>query len=167
MFTRVSNPLDPTDTHSVWFGSTNDDAGHLYENWKARFHHERGKKASAGMLARVKDGWFPGLAPLGYLNDDTHFHPGIILDPVRAPLVKEAFERIAQGEVRIFVLKDITRKGLLAKNGKPLTYSSFDLVLHNPFYYGMMRFQGQLYPGKHEPLISEDLFQKVQQRLAR
>ena len=163
MITQATNPLDPTDTKNVWMKVTSNDAA--YENWKARFYEERGTKSSEGMLTRVKEGWFAGPAPLGYLNDDTYKRAGIILDPVKAPLVQEAFELIAAGQPRNIVLKDVTAKGLLAKNGKPLTWTSFELLLHNPFYYGMLRYHGGLYPGKHKPLISKTVFDKVQARL--
>jgi len=36
-------------------------------------------------------------------------------------------------------------------------------VLRNPFYYGMMRIKNELYPHKYEPLISKELFDRVQQ----
>jgi len=163
MIMQTANPLDPTDTQTVWMKVISDDAG--YEKWKARLYEERGMKSREGMLARVKEGWFAGPAPLGYLNDDTHQRAGIILDPVKAPLVREAFELIAAGQRRSVVLKDVTAKGLLTKSNKPLPWTSFELLLHNPFYYGMIRYHGELYPGKHEAIVSAEVFDKVQRSL--
>ncbi|MGH9690794.1 MAG: recombinase zinc beta ribbon domain-containing protein, partial [Candidatus Acidiferrales bacterium] len=37
-----------------------------------------------------------------------------------------------------------------------------DKLLKNPFYHGMFYWQGKLYPGTHTPLISRDLFERVQ-----
>jgi len=35
--------------------------------------------------------------------------------------------------------------------------------LSNPFYYGIFRYGGELYPGKHKPIISKKLFDKCQE----
>lgn len=138
-----------------------------YEKWKTRFYLERGAKASAGMLGRVKEGWYPGPAPIGYLNDDTHLRAGIVLDPVKAPLVRRVFELIASGKPPFEVRKEITSAGLLAKNGKPLTPASFTFMIGNPFYYGLIRHKENTYPGKHEPIISQELFEAVAMKATR
>ena len=40
-------------------------------------------------------------------------------------------------------------------------------ILSNPFYMGKMVWKGRLYDGKHKPLISAALFDRVQQRMRR
>lgn len=50
--------------------------------------------------------------------------------------------------------------------GKPITTSMIYEILKNPFYYGMMKIKGQLYPHRYEPLISKELFDKVQDVMA-
>ncbi|KKR98201.1 MAG: hypothetical protein UU49_C0019G0001, partial [Candidatus Magasanikbacteria bacterium GW2011_GWC2_41_17] len=56
-----------------------------------------------------------------------------------------------------------TAMGLRSKAGIPLPKSGIENILRNPFYYGMMKIKGHIYPHKHQPLISKDLFDKVQQ----
>jgi hypothetical protein len=49
---------------------------------------------------------------------------------------------------------------------KKLTIGVVLKILNNPFYYGLMKMGGETYQGKHEPLISKGLFDKVQEILA-
>jgi site-specific DNA recombinase len=53
-------------------------------------------------------------------------------------------------------------QGWTNNNGKAITTSQLDRFLDNPFYYGMMRVKGKLYPHKYPPLISESLFNQCQ-----
>ena len=39
------------------------------------------------------------------------------------------------------------------------------VILHNPFYAGLVKHRGELYPGAHEPLISKEIFDVVQVKL--
>ncbi|KKS95361.1 MAG: Recombinase, partial [Candidatus Giovannonibacteria bacterium GW2011_GWB1_43_13] len=70
-----------------------------------------------------------------------------------------------------YSLKDtrnlLAQKGLLSKNGKVLTISNTQMILKNPFYYGMFLFNKELYQGKHEPAISKKLFDKCAEVSAR
>ena len=51
--------------------------------------------------------------------------------------------------------------------GVPLAMSSVYKILSNPFYAGIIEWGGQTYPGKHEPVVSIDEFQRVRQLLDR
>jgi site-specific DNA recombinase len=55
-----------------------------------------------------------------------------------------------------------TRRG-----GTPLAMSSVYKILGNPFYAGLIGWNGQTYPGKHEPVLSIDDFQLVRRLLER
>jgi len=57
-----------------------------------------------------------------------------------------------------------------ARSGKDLSLSNIYLMLQNPFYYGVFEYpakSGHWYQGKHEPLISKELFEKVDEQLKR
>ena len=92
----------------------------------------------------------------------------IIPDVERFRLVRKMFEVYATGN---YSLKDtrnlLAQKGLVSKNGKVLTISNTQMILKNPFYYGMFKFNGELYQGKHEPAISKKLFDKCAEVSAR
>ena len=53
-----------------------------------------------------------------------------------------------------------TRKGLLSR-------STIYKMLASPFYYGWFEYEGKLYKGKHEPMITEEEFNKAQILLGR
>ena len=100
---------------------------------------------------------------LAILNVNKELHP----DPERAPLVRKAFELIASGSYTTgdAVLKLITGMGLTTRKGRPLTKQSFARMLVNPLFAGWVVSGEVRVRGNHEPLISEELFQTVQDRL--
>jgi len=56
--------------------------------------------------------------------------------------------------------------GLVSKRFKrPLVISNIARILHNPFYYGVFSFKGELYQGAHQPIIDKELFDIVQEVL--
>src|SRR5437879_4159241 len=87
-----------------------------YEKWKDRYFLEKGAASSRGMLARVKEGWFPGPAPIGYRNGNRDEDP-IVLDEVTAPFIREAFELAAQGIPIPAVRRHLEQKGMRGKHG--------------------------------------------------
>jgi len=118
-----------------------------------------------GLRQKLRRGEMPGYAPLGYLNDlRTHT---MIKDPERFRLVKKIFDLYSTGN---YSLKDLRDKifdiGLLTRKEKMLSVSMVQSILQNPFYYGMFRYNDELWQGKHEPMIAKKLFDKCQKVLA-
>ena len=52
--------------------------------------------------------------------------------------------------------------GLVGVRDKPIALSKVHDILANPFYIGLFRFKGEIYEGKHPPLITRELFKRVQ-----
>ncbi len=52
--------------------------------------------------------------------------------------------------------------GLVAYTGKKFSVSNYQNLLKNPFYYGTMLSGGELFEGKHPPIISKRLFDEAQ-----
>jgi len=118
-----------------------------------------------GMREKLARGEWPGAAPLGYRNLDKR----IAIDPATAPLIVRAFERFSTGEWSLHRLADqLFLEGLTGRRLKrKLTKNVLRThVLGNPFYCGLMRYGGELYPGIHEKLITAALFDRVQEALA-
>jgi hypothetical protein len=46
--------------------------------------------------------------------------------------------------------------------GKPLEVSHLHRLLRHPYYVGLVRYRGAIYPGKHEPLIDRPTWERVQ-----
>jgi site-specific DNA recombinase len=119
-----------------------------------------------GMYGRLKQGFYPFAAPMGYLNCGKAIVKAI--DPVKGPLVRHLYERYASNTVGFEELRyELADKGLRTNDGKPLYPNSLTLILNNPFYMGVIRLgtTGETFPGKHEPLVSKALFDRVQRIL--
>ncbi|MBT9151391.1 MAG: hypothetical protein DDT40_01584 [candidate division WS2 bacterium] len=130
----------------------------------------RGVNVKRGLRTRCEMGLRPGVAPTGYLNEkrtDRKCHA--IIDPERVPIIKKMFEKVANehwsGRKLYHWLKfEINFK---TKGNKNLSLSNIYIILQNPFYYGTFEYGGNWYTGKHEPIISKELFDKVQEQLKR
>lgn len=116
-----------------------------------------------GMYGRLRQGFYPWSAPLGYLNNGKAKPK--TLDPKSAPLVRDLFELYASGEHSIRSLREeMIRRGLRNTRGRPLSKHGVEVILNNPFYCGLMkvRVTGEVFHGCHEPLIRTSLFERVQ-----
>jgi site-specific DNA recombinase len=117
-----------------------------------------------GQRRKLQEGIWPQWAPFGYINDRKT--RGIVPDPERAPLVRQAFELYATGEYTLDRLTStFNALGLTSREGKPLVRTQFHRLLQNPIYYGLIRYGGEIHEGKHEPLITKKLFDTAQQVL--
>lgn len=116
-----------------------------------------------GFYGRLKQGLYPLPAPIGYLNMGRGRKKEI--DPVRAPLVRQAFELYATATVGLHKLRaEMGRRGLSASDGKMLSLTYISKMLNNPFYYGLIYIgtTGETFQGIHQPIITKALFDRVQ-----
>lgn len=133
----------------------------------------RGINVKRGLRTRVEMGLWPGVAPLGYLNQKLMDKKcQVIVDQQRAPVIKKIFEKVAfehySGRKIYNWLK--FELNFYTRGNKPLTLSGIYRILDNSFYYGVFehpRESGNWYTGKHEPIITQDLFEKAKVQLKR
>lgn len=119
-----------------------------------------------GNRAKLEQGGWPGIAPLGYLNDK--LNKTIIIDEERAPYITKAFEIYAMGGKSVMDVATILyESGFRSRTGQKIHKSKIHTILSDPFYSGMMKRDGILYQGKHESIVSHELFEKVQDVLFR
>lgn len=118
-------------------------------------------RAKIGMSAKAESGGYCHVAPVGYLNNViTH---KIEIDPVKAPFIKKAFEMLASGHYSLNMICDTLHdQGFRSKRGHRIRRGRIQDLFKNPVYYGAMRWKGRILPGEHEPIISKELFDKVQ-----
>ena len=113
-----------------------------------------------GHRNKVKDGIWPQMAPLGYVNKNRKIVP----DENIAPLIKKTFEAYSSGSFTLRQLRDkFNELGLKRKSGKELAVSNYQKLLKNPIYTGLMLYNGEIHEGKHEPIITKKLFDSVQE----
>lgn len=137
------------------------------------FSQITGRKTSKVMEEKIKAGWWANHAPVGYVNvtnpnpTDSHDKRIIVPDPEQAELIKRMFEYYATGQYNLQTLAEkMQAQGVKPRKSSKLNTSYVALCLNNPVYYGEIRWKGVTYPGKHEPLISKDLWDQCQAMLA-
>ncbi len=113
-----------------------------------------------GLRQKARQGDFPGRAPFGYMNNSSI--KKIVVHRKNAKLVKEMFELYATGNVRLEDLAVVLEQaGIQSKNKNRVHVSRISSILNNPIYYGHFRHAGEIYEGKHEPIITKDLFDRT------
>lgn len=133
----------------------------------------RGINVKRGLRTRCEMGYRPGTAPTGYLNQRLMDRKSqVIVDPERGHVIRKMFEKVAHEEwsgrkVYHWLRFDLN---FHTTGNKPLSLGNVYRTLQNPFYHGIFEYprnSGNWYQGKHEPLVTKELFDKVQARLKR
>jgi len=133
----------------------------------------RSVNVKRGLRARVEMGLWPTLSPIGYMNQNRMDKKGqVILDPVRAPIIKQIFEKVAYEKASGRKIYHWLKHDLNfhSRGNKTLSLSSIFRLLDNPFYYGTFEYpkdSGNFYQGKHKPLITQEVFEKAQAQIKR
>jgi len=133
----------------------------------------RGVNVKRGLRTRCEMGLWAGTAPLGYLNQGLMDKKcQVIIDSLRAPVIKKMFEKVAHEHYSGRKIYNWLKFELNfhTRGNKPLTLSGVYRLLQNPFYYGVFerpRESGNWYQGKHQPIITKELFDQVQAQLKR
>src|SRR3989339_276266 len=115
-----------------------------------------------GLRQKVRRGEYPGLSPIGYINDSRT--KTIVIDTKSAPVIKKAFEMYAQGNQTLDTIGMFLAKNqLLTKHGKKIHRTRATFILSNPFYYGHFKYAGEVHEGKFEPIVDKKLWDRVQE----
>jgi site-specific DNA recombinase len=134
---------------------------------------EISEDVTRGIRRKVEVGGFPAHAPLGYLNIREPLPQGgevrtIATDCQRAEIIRWGFETYATGLysisdiVTLFAARGLRSRGNRRYSPRPLNHSAVHALLSNPFYYGKFLYKGKLYEGRHDPIINQELFDRVQ-----
>ncbi len=117
-----------------------------------------------GQKEKLAQGWLPTKPPLGYKTIGDKGHKIHVPDESTAPFIRRAFDYYASGNYSMKRLAEkICAEGFRTRLGNKPSKSVIEGILGDPFYYGAMRWNDVVYPrGKHEPLTSRIVFDKVQ-----
>lgn len=124
-----------------------------------------------GLKARVEMGLWPCRPPTGYFKTKrTDKKCESILDPDRAPIIKQMFEKIAYNAWSGRKLHHWLRYDIKFKTefNKSLSLGNLFRILENHFYYGRFEYpkeSGNWYNGAHEPIITKELFDLVRDQI--
>jgi hypothetical protein len=116
-----------------------------------------------GIRQKLRRGEWPNYARIGYVNNLKT--KKIEIDNVIAPKIKQIFEQYSTGEYTLDRLALYAESiGLMGRHkNKRITKSNIVRILTNPIYYGVIRYNGEVFAGIHEHIISKELFDKVQE----
>ena len=123
------------------------------------------EEARKGMQEKAEQGIWPTKAPLGYRNVAGPEGKKIIaVDPEVAPIVARLFEWYATGR---YSLKEVAQKArdagfIYRRTGASVPVSAVHSILRNRLYTGHFEWNGRLIQGKHQSLVSSDLWERVQ-----
>lgn len=129
-----------------------------------------------GMNSKVRKGFKPSKAPIGYLNDPLGLkgEKQIFIDQDRFPLVRKLWDLLLTGNYTVKQIRDIsiTEWGLKTRGSKNvpsnyLTLSGYYKIFNNPFYYGEFEYKGELMEGSQEIMITKEEFDRAQKILGR
>jgi site-specific DNA recombinase len=125
------------------------------------------EEVKKGQDEKIAQGLLPHKSKIGYRTVELNGKKIQEPDPEMAPLVRKAFERyLDPSHSTRTLLSEMNAMGLRTRTGKPLVLSHLNSLLKNVFYIGKIPWNGQVYPGAHEPLISEELFDAVQRKIS-
>lgn len=128
---------------------------------------------------RALEGYYQGNLPLGYNNIPDN-KKELMINQHEANIVKYIFESYAKGHGYRKIANALNHKGYVTKKGNPFSISAVTYILSNPFYIGKIQFakykdwndkrrkglndKPVIAEGKHTPIISQSLWDKVQAR---
>jgi site-specific DNA recombinase len=118
------------------------------------------------MREKVMRGELVGAAPLGYKNVRDYRGAHIKVDEENASKVRAIFELAAKKDHSIRELQKLAEvEGLRSRNGKSLGVSALWYILTNPFYVGFVKCGDEMICGRHQAIVDEVTFNKVQEGL--
>jgi site-specific DNA recombinase len=121
-----------------------------------------------GMLEKAEQGIWPSYAPLGYKNVEGERGKRVIVpDPELAPLVTRLYELYSDGSRSLKELAAVASVERLGRqNGnKPMATATVHKILRSLVYTGDFEWNGRVYRGIHAPLVTKDLWERVQAAL--
>jgi DNA invertase Pin-like site-specific DNA recombinase len=117
-----------------------------------------------GLARRVQEGWFVGKSPYGYRNVRKNGRGIVEVDPVTGPNIRRVFQLFAYNHLTLDSLAErLETDGVVFRpTMKRFPRSTLHRILRDKTYIGELEFRGNWYPGKHEPLVDRDTWQRVQ-----
>ena len=139
----------------------------------AQFEREvTGERIRDKIAASKKKGmWMGGVVPLGYRVEDRALH--IVED--HAEIVRSLFRRYLEAGSVVRLKQQLDAEGFRlpvridgagrSTGGGPISRGHIYKILSNPIYVGRIAHKGQAHEGQHKPIVSQDLWDQVQQSL--
>lgn len=122
--------------------------------------------------SKAKGMWMGGNVPLGYDAVDTK----LVINESEAETVRVIFQLYLEVGVVSLLRAELDKRGIVSKRregaggklsgGNKFSRGALYTLLQNQLYRGKIAHKGEVYPGQHDAIIDEELWQKVQEKLA-
>lgn len=120
------------------------------------------EEVKRGLQEKINRGEPVVCPPIGYKLINGEAFP----NPETAPIVQRIFGEYSNGKSAAKIAADLNAEGVRTKNGKSFTTKTVGYILRNSFYIGKLSWDTfEDVQGKHEPIISMDCWNKVQNKL--
>ena len=144
----------------------------VLEGMAEYYSAELGQKVNRNMRLNAEKGYFNGgFAPLGYkvvtINLGNYKKKKLEIDPLTSKIVKEIFELRAEETKIEHIIDILNHKGYKNINGKEFTRNSLQTMLKNKRYIGTNFYGDEEFPNTIPAIIEKDLFDKVQNVIAK
>ena len=137
----------------------------VLEGYAEYYSADLSEKVIRGMTENALKGKFTGGAiPFGYIiNADHRFE----IDPLTAPFVAETFQRYNDGQTMREIRDWLNEKGVKNQRGGLMTFNTIQHMLNNRRYIGELKFRDVVVPDAIPPIIPLELFEDVQEKIAK
>ena len=148
----------------------------VLEGMAEYYSKELSRKVSRGIYeSALKFQHIGGVIPFGLILENKKYKP----DPIKAPIVREIYERYVSGEPAVDICKSLNSRGITTSYNKKFNKSSLNRILSNPKYIGTYTYnrayideisqqkKTEIIEFKNviEPIISEELYLKAGKRM--
>src|SRR3989338_2182235 len=126
------------------------------------------EEVKKGQKQKTREGGLPTKPPLCFKTIGEKGHKIHVIDEEVAPYIKQMFTLYATGNYSTLSLcEKMYKLGFRSRAGGKVVKSKIHKLLSDPFYYGKFVWKGEIHQGKHEPIITKDLFEQVVAKLTR
>ena len=137
----------------------------VLEGYAEYYSADLSEKVVRGMTENALKGIYNGgTIPFGYMIDETrHYQP----DPLLAPYVEQTFQKYADGATMTDLRDWLKAHNIKNSMGGEMSYNTIQRMLSNRRYIGELRLRDVVQPNAIPALVPEELFNKVQEKLAK
>ena len=129
------------------------------------FSDQLGLHVLKAQRQRAEIGLPIGPLPFGYVSTDARATP--MIEPREGEAVRRVFTSRAAGQSNGVIAASLNREGFRTRKGHLFTPFAVKDMLRCRFYLGRIVFRGEEFLARHEALIDEALFERVQARRSR
>lgn len=135
----------------------------MLEGFAEYFSADLAEKVSRGLTENALKCKFNGGNPtIGFMVSKEQ---EILIDPVKAPFVRTAFEMYDDGSTMSQICDFLNEHNVMNSRGKPHTINSVSKILKNRRYIGEYCYRDVVIPNGIPAIVPEDLFNRVQEKI--